>query len=40
MTAHQTTDEMKQEIEKNAYSFLSKPFDLSQIKAVSETALA
>ena len=40
MTAHEITDDMKQEIKNNAYQFLSKPFDISQIKAVSETALA
>lgn len=40
MTAHDVTDEMKKEIDNNAYSFFSKPFDLSHIKTVSEMALA
>lgn len=40
MTAYHITKEMTQEIEDNAHYFISKPFDLSQIKVISETALA
>jgi len=36
MTAYQVTEEMKKEIEENANYFISKPFDLSHIKVVSE----
>lgn len=36
MTANHVTDEVKREIQNTAYGFLSKPFDLSQIKTISE----
>jgi CheY-like chemotaxis protein len=36
MTADYITDEMKREIQNTAYGFVSKPFDLSQIKTISE----
>ncbi|MBI4655078.1 MAG: response regulator [Nitrospirae bacterium] len=40
MTAYHITNEMTQEIEDNAHYFISKPFDLSQIKVISEMALS
>ena len=36
MTANLVTEEMKKEIQKIAYGFVSKPFGLSQIKTISE----
>ncbi|RJQ51543.1 MAG: response regulator [Nitrospiraceae bacterium] len=39
MTAHHVTDDMKNEIKKSAFSFVGKPFDLSQIKTLAELAL-
>jgi len=36
MTANHVTEEMKREIQKSAYGFVSKPFGLSQIKTISE----
>jgi DNA-binding response OmpR family regulator len=39
MTAHHVNEDMKKEIEDNAFHFIGKPFDLSQIKTVTELAL-
>lgn len=36
MTAKCITDDMKKEIQDKAYYFVSKPFDLAQIKTISE----
>jgi CheY-like chemotaxis protein len=36
MTANFITDEMKEEIQNTAYGFIGKPFELSQIKTISE----
>jgi len=36
MSANLVTEEMKREIQKIAYGFVSKPFGLSQIKTISE----
>jgi len=36
MSANLVTEEMKREIQKMAYGFVSKPFGLSQIKTISE----
>ncbi|MFZ5996376.1 MAG: response regulator [Nitrospirota bacterium] len=38
MTGRQLDDTAKREIEKNAYCFIAKPFDLSQIKAIAKQA--
>lgn len=39
MTAHHITGDMRKDIEDNAFHFIGKPFDLSQIKIISELAL-
>ncbi|MBI4685187.1 MAG: response regulator [Nitrospirae bacterium] len=39
MSAHEITDDMKKEIEKSAYLFVPKPFDLSHVKAIVSEVL-
>ncbi|RJQ13283.1 MAG: response regulator [Nitrospiraceae bacterium] len=39
MTAHPLSDDLRKEVEDNAFNFISKPFDLSHIKAIAELAL-
>jgi DNA-binding NtrC family response regulator len=39
MTAGTITDSMKENIEKNAYMFITKPFDLLQVKMLAQRAL-
>jgi len=39
MSARNISDDMRKEIEDNAYHFIGKPFDLSQIKTISELTL-
>ena len=39
MTAGIITDSMKENIEKNAYMFISKPFDLLQVKMLAKRVL-
>lgn len=39
MTGKHITDHMKREIQDTAYYFVSKPFDLSQIKTITEVAV-
>lgn len=38
MTGRQLDDDTKKEIEKNAYCFIAKPFDLSQVKVIARKA--
>jgi DNA-binding response OmpR family regulator len=39
MTAHDVSSEMKKEIKDNAFHFIGKPFDISQIKTITELVL-
>lgn len=39
MTSHDITDSMKKRIDEQAFHFISKPFDLSQIKTITELAM-
>jgi len=39
MTAGTITDSMRENIEKNAYMFITKPFDLLQVKMLAKRAL-
>jgi len=39
MTAHDVDGDMKREIKDNAFHFIGKPFDISQIKTITELVL-
>jgi DNA-binding NtrC family response regulator len=39
MTAHDVSDDMSKDIKDNSFNFIGKPFDLSQVRAITELAL-
>lgn len=39
MTAHHVNDDMRKEIQDSSFNFIGKPFDFSQVKAITEFAL-
>jgi len=39
MTAHDVNDDMSKDIKDNSFNFIGKPFDLSQVRAITELAL-
>jgi len=39
MTAHDVNGDMSRDIKDNSFNFIGKPFDLSQVRAITELAL-